>query len=627
MITITRKTLKVLTFLIFICSFIPAGAFAATFYVAPDGDDGNDGSRATPWASLSHAGAAVKTFGDRIYITEGSYDDNAQCVLAKGVSIAGAGWDRVTIHTTASPYILAANSVPVVDGSNEIYGITIDGGDRAAIAIMSRGRSNQKIHDAVFANFTGTGVAIYGKYGWDDTSGHFWRNDATASTTQTCSWAYNNLDFSVPPAPSDWAAGVEVYNNSFNDCKLHPNVLSGALIQGNTFNNNGQFGGNRSSIGHTSYWFDSCDINDNVIRSGDQGWSIIAIEMWEIRDCRFFNNISDSWFSLRGSCIGLKDGQKYNYEVFDNRFEAHYTPTTPAPAIEVMSDIQAADIYRNYFTGSAWEEGIAVWGADSGANKSSDDRITNIMIRNNVFDRLDNSSNYGGVHLSANQRNTVIENVRIINNVFDGNRQGINLGGDGGRLGGITLTNNIFMNHTDKVFVTNGGGFGSVKVDTCIDYNNRLWLLDNAGVIAQENILREDPGLQQFGSRPAPYYLPLEGFTNTFDAGKDVGLPFTGSGPDIGAYEYGLNNDVIREAANAIDPGEDVESSDTDSGEMDGGEAPAHPTEETGDPDFVSETDEAPADKAPASNPGDSGKESSSSSGSGGTCFIGSLTR
>ncbi len=536
----TFKKSRIAIYFIICCFILPLSVSAATYYVAANGNDSGSGSQSSPWRTLSRACSTAGSFGDRIIVNAGNYTDNGQCVLARGVSIQGAGASQVTINTSASPYIIAANNVPVVDGSNEISGIKFEGGDRTGMAILSRGRSNQKFHDCVFANFTGNGVAIYGKYGWTDNNGGFWRDDCTSGTRETCSWAYNNPLYSVDPASTDWATGVLVYNNLFNDCKLFPNVLSGAKIYGNTFNNDGTYGGKRSAIGHTAFWYKSVEIHDNIIRVGNQGWSVIGIEMWEIKDSsKFYNNTTDSWFSLRGSTHGLSSGHSLNYEIYNNRFIAAYGPTTPCPAIEIMSDIQGAQVYGNYFSGSAWESGIAIWGATSGANKSTSDILENIVVRNNVFDRLTGSGSLGGVHLDANFSVTVVRNIDIYNNVFDGNKQGVNMGKESGRLETVNIKNNIFMNQTDKAIVTNGSGMGPINVSYNFNSGNNLWLGDWAGAISQSNTINASPNLQKSGSRPDPYYLASGASANVVDAGTSVGLSYAGARPDIGAYEYG----------------------------------------------------------------------------------------
>ncbi len=515
---------------------------AQTYYVDANGSNAGDGSSAKPWASLSYACSRAVSSGDIIRVNAGNYTDNNPCYLAIGISIRGAGSDRVTINTSASPFIRAESSVPVKDGNNEISGIKFDGNDRSATVILSRGRNNQKFHDCVFEDFTGRGVMIYGRYGLDDNSGEFWRDNCSSSTSAAGTWCYNDPSLSVEPKATDWAWGVAVYNNTFNDCKIFPSVVAGAKIHDNVFNNDGTYGPRRSAIGHTAYWFDGVEIYNNDIRIGAQGWSVIAIEMWEIKNnSKFYNNTSDSWFSLRGSTHGLDDGYTANYEIFNNTFAASYYPPDPQSAIEVMSDVQGAEIYNNYFYGSAWGYGVAIWGADSGGKKSGVDVLRNITIRNNVFHKLSNGGSLGGVHASSNQANTLVENIRIYNNVFDANRQAINLGDGPGTIRNIFIKNNVFTNQTDKAIVTNGSGMGSVYIDHNLSSGNNTWLGDWAGAISESNTLRAAAEFQKTGDRPTPFYLPTGGDANLVDAGVDVGLSFSGTAPDLGAFEWNLN--------------------------------------------------------------------------------------
>ncbi len=51
---------------------LAAGAFPATFYVATTGNDGNNGSLATPWATLQHAVETIAP-GDVIQVQPGTY--------------------------------------------------------------------------------------------------------------------------------------------------------------------------------------------------------------------------------------------------------------------------------------------------------------------------------------------------------------------------------------------------------------------------------------------------------------------------------------------------------------------------------------------------------------------------
>ncbi|HYQ17251.1 MAG TPA: hypothetical protein VEQ58_15870, partial [Polyangiaceae bacterium] len=49
-----------------------SGARAADYYVAPDGDDANDGSLAKPFATIQK-GADVAGAGDTVYLRGGTY--------------------------------------------------------------------------------------------------------------------------------------------------------------------------------------------------------------------------------------------------------------------------------------------------------------------------------------------------------------------------------------------------------------------------------------------------------------------------------------------------------------------------------------------------------------------------
>ena len=73
-------------------------AFAATYYVDPDGTDAADrGGQSNPWRSLSYACSRVTAAGDVIRLNAGEYTETARVVLAPGVDIEGAGMAETVI--------------------------------------------------------------------------------------------------------------------------------------------------------------------------------------------------------------------------------------------------------------------------------------------------------------------------------------------------------------------------------------------------------------------------------------------------------------------------------------------------------------------------------------------------
>ncbi|MGD8590574.1 MAG: tandem-95 repeat protein, partial [Chromatiales bacterium] len=128
---------------------------------------------------------------------------------------------------------------------------------------------------------------------------------------------------------------------------------------------------------------------------------------------------------------------------------------------------------------------------------------------------------------------SALELVIITNNTFDGNDYGVT-GGDN-----LTATNNIFMNQTN-IAVKNIDGESSVAY-------NLFW--NNGTNIVSSNV---DSGSTLFGDPTLDgNYYPLPD-SIVIDAGIDVGLPFNGSAPDLGAFETPVNTPP------SVDTGEDI---------------------------------------------------------------------
>jgi ricin-type beta-trefoil lectin protein/parallel beta helix pectate lyase-like protein/glycosyl hydrolase family 141 len=105
----------------------PAVAAAqATFYVAPDGDDGNAGSITSPFRTLQHARDVVRTAtatmtGDiNVYLRGGSYPVTSTIEFGPGDS--GTGGHRVV-------YAAYPNETPVLEGGVQVTGWTQHSGN------------------------------------------------------------------------------------------------------------------------------------------------------------------------------------------------------------------------------------------------------------------------------------------------------------------------------------------------------------------------------------------------------------------------------------------------------------------------------------------------------------------
>jgi hypothetical protein len=54
------------------------------------------------------------------------------------------------------------------------------------------------------------------------------------------------------------------------------------------------------------------------------------------------------------------------------------------------------------------------------------------------------------------------------------------------------------------------------------------------------NLEADSTGLRCRGAKPVPFFLPAGASSPVVDRGVDVGLPFRGKAPDLGAFEYGM---------------------------------------------------------------------------------------
>jgi hypothetical protein len=154
-----------------------------------------------------------------------------------------------------------------------------------------------------------------------------------------------------------------------------------------------------------------------------------------------------------------------------------------------------------------------------------------VWIHHNVIENVDRAFVWMNEGLA--------ENIQIFNNtVFcadAGDRAGQLLGAwTAERLNGWIFTNNIAVapeSQPREVYPIQR------DVPTKITVNNNLFV--NFQEVPIGNLQADSPELTCEGSRPTPFFLPAGPTSPVVDRGVDVGLPFHGKAPDLGAFEYG----------------------------------------------------------------------------------------
>lgn len=186
-------------------------------------------------------------------------------------------------------------------------------------------------------------------------------------------------------------------------------------------------------------------------------------------------------------------------------------------------------------------DGISIHSGDSNvvyrvtAFNNSDDGIDAWMSTNTLIDSSVSFGNGRGSHGNGNgikAGGNNVDNRNVVRNTLSyGNRSG-GFTQNGGR--NVTFLNNTSFDNGGNDFVGDGSttlynnlaGGGRLSIGSARAENNS-W---NLG-ISNAQFLSTDSGEETF--------LSLASGSPAIDAGRDVGLPYSGSAPDLGALEFG----------------------------------------------------------------------------------------
>lgn len=533
--------IKRLSIIILLLLLFPSAAVAATYYA--DWNNGTDqvGCGAASGASACKTPSRVFTEqspgnGDTVSIAaSASYVDNTQCTLPIGVNFVGAGGVNGSTKITSSTqyYLVAQTSVPAQAGNQTISGVWLAEAAGARHGLILSGRTDVIIDDVKITGAYDWGLArITGKFGYDDSSGDFWRNDCTGSEP-TCSHCDNDYSLSVMPLSTDYAQNIEIKNCQFGDTTDGGQVRFAALGSGCKIHDNIWYD---STAGHfvsgECYWWNAVEFYNNTLTHGGGTINVnaIALEVWHLYNgTKIYNNTSNGWFSLGGNSQGGEDQDPISYELYDNTFNSSLSVDAGRECIEIMGYMQNVYVYGNYIIGT-YQRGIGLWGQGT---------IGSITIRNNVFYNTGEP-----IAIIGNLVNSDIDNVYIYHNIFDcGSINTIGIASSLGDVDGVIIKNNIFLSPNYSAIIYPSGHTVSGCYFTYNDaYNATSGATQDLGsggwTDNSTGNQTYNPELNNSGNRPDPYYRASSFSSNVVNAGVDVGLSYYGSAPDIGRYEY-----------------------------------------------------------------------------------------
>jgi hypothetical protein len=504
---------------------------ATTYYIDPAGSNSNNGTVESPWKTLSHACSQATKSGDIIHVNAGIYLESDRCDLATGVSIEGVGdASHIVSHYVTSGntngFVTLESLIEGTNGNQSISYIKLDGDLTGTIAMYVLGRSNVKIHHCTVVDFTDSGIGFRGGY--------------------------------PVYIPNIYATGNEIYNCTIENSSSRIGVASHGLIR---------ISGQSGMLVH-----------DNILiqtsRPAGQNGNIVDAVEGHNKGLKYYNNKSykpvsegsaynfhiESWNTDGGIEIfynefhgggchidvaghsNTKGAYDYSWWIHDNLFmmDSQMARIQGEPyvvAISFEATNEDAIISNNHFKNLPY-------GIYHTINQS-DRWQKNISIYSNLFENMGYSNNdWAFAIIICTYENlatpSLFSNFHIYNNTITSGIPGRLTGGihiqKTGSVSDIYIRNNIITNCSYPYYIYNGTGtLSNIHIQNNVLFgngnNNNIYNIGNISNYVNEVNIIADP---LFASTSD---FRLKSGSPAIDAGINVGLPYYGSSPDIGAFE------------------------------------------------------------------------------------------
>src|SRR5436190_20946213 len=503
---------------------------ANTFYVSTSGSDGNNGSAGSPFRTIGYAVSKVPAGqGATIQVAAGTFVENGRILVPQNISIVGAGMSQTIIKAASSFYYHPATPgyatdrfLISLDGSSQSNGnqmlsnFTIDGdGKQLHAGIFVKYRDNVVISNVKVTNTNFTGIWL-----WDVRD-----SQITKSQLVNCSWG-----------SSSYVSGAL---NLGNVTRLDVDQLS---VDENTGYGIKAIGpGGNNNIITTKIHDNHISVTPNGLWNGGSAPNI-AIELWSVNlvGDEIYNTYVDNTISLVNANATPSTGIQ-TIRVHHNTIDMDTRAHGAGYGIELT--IHDAEIDHNYFVKGS--QGIANW----------DHAMYNWNIHHNTFYALQGT--YPGEAVRSQAKG--LHNVKFYNNTIEfASARTMNVvGAYGGTSENIDIKNNLFIDNNSGysyypnqlVHLENGATLSSLTVQ-----NNAFQRLPVGSVPGNySGNMTSDPQIVASGNRPDAYYN-LKATSPLLNAGQNLGFSFTGSAPDIGAFEYSAPSANLLPAVSLTSP-------------------------------------------------------------------------
>ena len=465
----------------FALGLLASSAFASTYYVSTTGSDNNAGSYSAPFATLTKANAVVSA-GDTVWIRGGTYYPTDTTYLKSDAMSAGIVLSASgTSDDNRIHYLAYPDEQPVFDFSK--------------LKIGTAYSTNNGADSIMYTN----GIVIRGSY-------------------------IHLKGLEVRNVPMKYNSNVGIYITRSKHIFLeqinsHHNQGAGFFVNEK---NTGSGGG---------HYFLNCDSHDNYDPNGRQGDGENADgfgvhyqttgDTTKFYGCRAWWNSDDGWdFIFQGFPVVVE-----NSYAMGNGY-ASYGTVHPANAngngFKAGSDTSgtAHHVIRQCVAWKNYSSGFYANHSTAGNKWYNNTSYNNLGTQYNML-----ASTYNGTTVVANKVLTGDNAHDMKNNIAYPNKTAYigtykdttyAAGSNNTWNLGITPAESDFASVSDPSMTTTGKDLSTI-----------------AGILGPR---------QADGSVPDVDFLKLKSSGQMIDKGVNIGLPYAGSAPDLGAYEYGLSS-------------------------------------------------------------------------------------
>jgi len=519
---------------LFLLLILSLPCFAGKWYVSASGSNGFIGNTpASPFLTIPYATNIAVS--DTVFIIGTVYTSEI-AYLKPQTSVLGYGTTAKIISSISSGgTVFAYYSATIVNGSTSVIAdLTFDGQNIAYGAIMSTRVGGMTIKNNVMYNFTSVGIHLY--------------NPTTTAPACTGTTLYNNTVTNCARYLNTGSYG-NIWCMGQKNLTVRKNTVTASFITGDS-----------AGFVFKASHLENAKIDSNIftVVNHDDGvkWAF-AIEI-----NHSFGGNEIAYNTLQGivDVAGNNPGKgmyEYCISIHDNLIG--HPSLTPYWQLGII--LESYPYTRDILIYNNTTRNVATALSVYHLNNNL---FENVKYHHNLIYNVGRSTGGGSgyaINFSGNYTASTVRNFELDNNTIIGSTNGtavtaIAFSG-GSKARNIKVRNNIITSFPNAAILTPGTPVtGSVDTLTlqnnliydCGNSNNPRWYGITPTNLINTGVLKQSPLF--IGSTD----FKLQTGSPAIDAGLNIGYEYLYSGPDIGAFEYKIENPVILPTALLFDP-------------------------------------------------------------------------